>query len=154
MLDQTRDFVEFIEFCASRSVKFLIVGGYALAAHGHPRATKDLDVWVLPDLANAERLLDALSDFGMGSLGLAADDFMEPGTVVQLGYPPVRIDILTSPDGVEFDACWERRIEVQIGRATVGVVSRRDLIDNKLASGRAQDLADVEVLRLGPSDAI
>lgn len=105
----TQDFVEFIECCVTREVRFLVVGGYAVAAHGHPRATKDLDIWVLIDPTNAERLIEALDDFGMGSVGLTAADFLEPEVVVQLGYAPIRIDLLTSIAGVTFDECWSKR---------------------------------------------
>jgi hypothetical protein len=100
--------------CAARDVRFLIVGGYAVAAHGHPRFTKDLDVWLWLDPGNADRLVAALGDFGFGSLGLSADDFAEPGTVVQLGYPPKRIDLLTSIDGVDFDECFAKRMIVEV----------------------------------------
>lgn len=148
----TKDFVEFIECCVARSVKFLIVGGYALAAHGHPRATKDLDVWVLIDEGNAERLIQALQDFGMESVGLDAADFMEPEMVVQLGYPPVRIDLITTATGVDFEACWLRRLAVPIGSVEAGFISYEDLIANKQASGRPQDLVDVEVLEGKPPD--
>jgi len=143
----TKDFVEFIECCAAREVRFLVVGGYALAAHGHPRATKDLDVWIMIDPANAERLIEALNDFGMGSVGLEADDFLEPEIVVQLGYPPMRIDLITSATGVDFEQCWGNRVQVPVGSVVAGFISREDLIANKMASARPQDLVDVDILR-------
>jgi len=130
----TPDFVEFIECCARRDVRFLIVGGYALAAHGHPRATKDLDVWILIDVDNAERLVSALDDFGMGSLGLQAADFLEPNIVVQLGYPPIRIDLLTSVSGVAFEDCWARRINVGVGQVEAGFIAADDPIASKASS--------------------
>lgn len=142
----TKDFVEFIECCVAREVRFLIVGGYALAAHGHPRATKDLDVWILLERSNAERLVAALDDFGMQSVGLEPEDFLEPEIVVQLGYPPVRIDLITSATGVDFDECWENRVMVGVGRVEAGFISEADLIINKRASARPQDLVDVEIL--------
>ena len=145
----SRDFVEFIECCVAREVRFLVVGGYALAAHGHPRATKDLDVWVLIDQDNAERVVNAIRDFGMEAVGLEAEDFMEPETVVQLGYPPVRIDLLTSATGVEFQSCWGRRMLVSVGSVEAGFISYQDLIANKRASGRPQDAVDVDVLTGG-----
>jgi hypothetical protein len=111
----TKDFVEFIECCVARKVRFLIVSGYAPAAHGHPRATKDLDVWVMIDPGNAKRLVRALGDFGMESVGLEPADFLEPDVIVQLGYPPVRIDLITSATGVDFDECWDHRMVVQVG---------------------------------------
>ena len=146
------DFVEFIECCAARSVKFLIVGGYALAAHGHPRATKDLDVWILAEPDNADLLIAALDDFGMESIGLQSSDFLDPEIVIQLGYPPVRIDLLTSASGVEFEACWESRINIPVGSVEAGFISYDDLIANKRASGRPQDAVDVQVLEGRGSD--
>lgn len=145
-MELDRDFSEFIESCIDHEVRFLIVGGYALAAHGHPRFTKDLDVWVLVDPANARRIIEALDDFGFGSLGLTPDDFVEDDTIVQLGYPPKRIDIITSATGVDFDLCWHRRVEITIGHVTVPFISADDLIANKRAAGRPQDLADVAAL--------
>ena len=142
----TKDFIEFIECCDRREVRFLIVGGYALAAHGHPRATKDLDVWVLIDPTNAERLVQALDDFGMGSLGLTPADFLEPEIVVQLGYAPIRIDLLTSISGVTFDQCWPNRIVINVGNVETGFISVDDLITNKRAAGRPQDLVDADTL--------
>ena len=140
------DFVEFIECCDRREVRFLIVGGYAVAAHGHPRATKDLDVWVLIDPGNAERLVLALEDFGMESVGLTPADFMEPDVVVQLGYPPLRIDLLTSVTGVAFTDCWENRVILDVGGVEAGFISLPDLIANKRAAGRPQDVVGADVL--------
>jgi hypothetical protein len=142
----TPDFIEFIECCARRDVKFLIVDGYAVAAHGHPRATKDLDVWLLVDPTNAERVVHALDDFGMGSVGLVADDFLQPEIVVQLGYPPIRRDLLTSITGVAFDECWTNRVVIKVGEVEAGFISAEDLITNKRASGRPQDLVDADTL--------
>jgi Nucleotidyltransferase of unknown function (DUF6036) len=152
-MELDRDFSEFIASCAAHSVRFLIVGGYAVAAHGHPRFTKDLDVWVWLDEQNANRLVSALEDFGFGSLGLTPADFLEEGVVVQLGYPPKRIDILTQVDGVQFDPCWERRVEVEIGGQRVPFLSANDLLANKKAAGRPQDMADVSVIEEQLGDA-
>lgn len=148
----TPDFIEFIECCARRDVKFLVVGGYAVAAHGHPRATKDLDVWLLIDPTNAEHVVQALDDFGMGSVGLAADDFLEPEIVIQLGYPPIRIDLLTSITGVTFEECWANRVLIKVGEVEAGFISADDLITNKRASGRPQDLVDADILEQLASD--
>jgi Nucleotidyl transferase of unknown function (DUF2204) len=145
-MELNRDFSEFIASCAAHDVRYLIVGGYAVAAHGHPRFTKDLDVWVWVDEQNANRLVSALDDFGFGSVGLTAADFTEEGMVVQLGYPPQRIDILTQVDGVQFDSCWDRHIEIEIGGQRVPFISADDLLANKKASGRPQDLADVAAI--------
>ena len=142
-----RDFKEFVESFVAHDVRFMIVGGYALAAHGHPRATGDLDAWIWLNPTNAQRVLDALESFGFGSLGLTADDFAQANAVIQLGHPPHRIDIITSIDGVEFDDAWERRMPVAIEGTTAHIIGRDDLIRNKLAAGRAQDIADAERLR-------
>ena len=145
-MELDRDFSEFIACCVARDVRFLIVGGYALAAHGHPRFTKDLDVWVWLDPGNASRLVSALDDFGFGALGLTAADFGEPGVVVQLGHAPKRIDLLTSIDGVTFDECWSDHVVLEIGGLAVPFIDVEHLIVNKRASGRLQDLADAEAL--------
>lgn len=145
-MELDRDFSEFIASCVAHEVRFLVVGGHALAAHGHPRFTKDLDVWVWVDRQNANRLVAALADFGFASLGLTPSDFLEEGVVVQLGYPPKRIDILTAIDGVEFQECWEQRAEVVVDGVQVSFISAEDLIANKKASGRPQDVADVSAL--------
>lgn len=148
-----RDFREFVESFAARDVRYLVVGGYAVAAHGLPRATGDLDTWVWIDGDNAQRILAALTDFGFGSLGLTVADFVRPDSIVQLGYPPHRIDILTTIDGVDFDDAWERRTTIELDGLSVDFIGRDDLIANKLASGRPQDLADVDRLTShGPTD--
>lgn len=141
-----RDFSEFLECLAARDVRYLVVGGYAVAAHGHPRYTGDLDLWVWTGAENAENLLTALRDFGFGSLDLTANDFTEPGRVVQLGYPPVRIDLLTSIDGVEFEKCFDRRVEIVVDGLILPFIAVDDLRRNKAASGRPQDIADLAAL--------
>ncbi len=145
-MELNRDFNEFIAYFVARDVRFLIVGGYALAAHGHPRYTKDLDVWVRVDVENAERIIRALDDFGFGSLGLTRADFVEDDVVVQLGREPHRIDLLTFISGVEFDDAWEHRVKVDLGGVSVPVIGRTELRRNKLATGRLRDLADAEEL--------
>lgn len=122
------------------------MGGYAVAAHGHPRYTADLNIWVWTAAENAAGLLEALTDFGFGAVDLVAADFTEPGRVVQLGYPPVRIDLLTSIDGVEFEECFDRRVDVDLDGLTVPFIGLDDLRRNKAASGRPQDLADLDGL--------
>lgn len=140
------DFSEFVEFCEREGVRYLIVGGFAVGVHGHVRYTKDLDVWIEPTRENAVRLLDVMDQFGFGTLGLAVEDFLEPGNVIQLGYPPNRLDLLTQPSGVTFADCWEARIRVNLGSVMANVIGFDDLIANKRASGRLRDLADVEDL--------
>ena len=141
------DFREFIGLLRSNGVEFLIVGAHALAAHGRPRYTGDLDIWVQPGPENIERLISALDAFGFASLGISAADFMMPEAMVQLGYPPARIDLLTTIDGVTFDECFAHRVDVEVSGLVLPVISLDDLIRNKLATGRAKDLVDVELLR-------
>lgn len=117
-----------------------------MAFHGRPRFTKDIDVLVEPTPDNAERLLSALADFGFGSLGLTMADFTSPGRMVQLGVAPNRIDLLTAIDGVTFDEVWAHRVPGPFGAATVDYIGLADLIRNKQASARPQDLLDVEDL--------
>jgi len=136
------DFQEFLRSFVAHDVRFLIVGGYALAAHGHPRYTKDLDVWVWTDPANAERVVAALDELGFGGLGLTASDFEDPDVVVQLGREPQRIDILTFATGLSFDAAHEHRVTIDIGGVAVPFISVDDLRTNKLATGRLRDQAD------------
>lgn len=145
-MELDRDFSEFIGCCIARDVRFLIVGGYALAAHGHPRFTKDLDVWVWLDVENAGRLIRALEGVGFGSLGLTEADFAEPDVIVQLGHAPKRIDLLTSIDGVSFGDCWPDHVDIDIAGVPVPFIDVDHLVVNKRASGRLQDLADVEAL--------
>ena len=141
-----RDFSEFIACCVARDVRFLIVGGYAVAAHGHPRYTKDLDVWVWIDQQNASRLIAALDDFGFGTVGLTADDLLDPDAVIQLGYPPKRIDILTRVDGLTFGPCYEARVMIDVDGTAVPFIDLANLRRNKRAAGRPQDLADLAAL--------
>jgi hypothetical protein len=141
-----QDFKEFIQSLNDNQVHYLIIGGYAVAFHGHPRYTKDLDVWIKPAQDNAQKLLQALDEFGFGSLSLKEEDFMEPGQIVQLGYPPNRIDILTNPSGVDFETCFNARVTVKVDDTELNFIDLDNLKRNKKASGRFQDLADLENL--------
>ncbi len=134
-----------LEFNAHQ-VEYLVVGAHALAAHGHVRATKDLDVWVRPDSENAKRVVDALTAFGAPLHDLTPEDLALPNVVFQIGVPPVRIDILTSVDGLTFDQAWESKLLTSTGDVPTHVLSRGALIQNKKASGRLQDQADVRWL--------
>lgn len=145
-MELDRDFNEFVASFIAHDVRFLIVGGYALAVHGVPRATGDLDTWVVMSDENSERIMDALRDFGFGAVGIEAEDFKRSESVVQLGFPPFRIDILTTIDGVQFEQAWARRVEVEIGGLLIPFIGRDDLIANKIAVGRPQDVADVRRL--------
>jgi hypothetical protein len=145
-MELDRDFKEFLACLVAHNVRFLVVGGYAVAVHGHPRYTGDLDIWIWTGSENADDLLSALADFGFASVGLTSADFTEPDRVIQLGYPPVRIDLLTSIDGVDFESCFARRIEVPLGDLSVPFIALDDLRTNKAASGRPQDRADLAAL--------
>ncbi len=126
--------------------RYLLVGGYAIAFHAQPRFTKDLDVWTDPDPANAARVLEALRRFGAPLHELTAGDLSRPDTIFQIGVPPNRIDVVTAIDGVSFPDAWPDRAETTYGDQTVPVIGRRHLIQNKRASGRPQDLLDLEIL--------
>ena len=147
-----KDFKEFIKLLNSRSVEYLIVGGYALAAHGHPRYTGDIDIWIDRADKNISLVLDALQEFGFGELGITAADLSAPNSVVQLGYPPARIDLLSSIDGVRFADCYAKRIVMQIDEVDLPVIGVADFRANKLATGRLKDLADVEALDQGKGE--
>jgi hypothetical protein len=124
------------------------VGGHAVAFHGHPRFTGDIDFWVRPDLGNAGRIVEVLHAFGFEQLGLVPSDFVESGRIVQLGQPPNRIDLLTSISGVDFDSAWKSRDEGVLDGLPVSFLGLESLIENKLASGRPRDLADVAELKV------
>ena len=141
-----QDFKELLLAFNGHDVEYLIVGAHALAAHGHVRATKDLDLWVRPETSNAEKVLQALSDFGAPLSDLTADDLSKKETIFQIGLPPIRIDIITNIDGVEFEEAWPHRLETAFGEVRAFVISRHHLITNKKTAGRLQDLADVQQL--------
>jgi hypothetical protein len=141
-----RDFVEMLSALSGAGARFLIVGAHALAAHGAPRATGDLDIWIQATQENAVRVLAALRQFGAPLFDLSENDLCAPDTVFQIGLPPSRIDVLTGISGVVFDDAWERRMEIAIGDLRVGTIGRSDFIANKKASGRPKDLLDLELL--------
>lgn len=141
------DFRDFFASLNAAKVCYLVVGGYAVALHGHPRYTKDIDVWVGLDEENAEGLVRALEDFGFGSLGLTTEDFLVPDRIVQLGYPPSRIDLITTLPGVVFEECYPSRLEIFVDDLTIHFIDLENLKNNKRASGRYQDLADLENLQ-------
>lgn len=145
------DFLELLSALNAAEARFLVVGAYAVGVHGRPRATKDLDVWVEASPANAARVLSALRQFGAPLGDLAEADLEKPGTGFKMGIPPRRIDILTEISGVSFDDAWPRRIEATFGPDVRSqVIGLADLLVNKKAAGRPQDLADVDGLeRLG-----
>lgn len=142
-----RDFKEFIQSLNDNRVRYLVIGGYAVALHGYPRYTKDIDIWIEMTPQNAARVVRALEQFGFASLNLRAEDFLVPEQVIQLGYPPARIDLITTPPGVDFETCYASRVEVIIEDVKVNFIDLENLKKNKQASGRLQDLADLENLQ-------
>ena len=141
-----KDFREFIESLNSNKVRYLIVGGYAVGLHGHPRYTKDLDIWLLISEENANHIIKALNQFGMGGIGLQMEDFLKEDQFIQIGYPPNRIDLVLSCDGVDFIACYQSRLEIEIEGLSISFIDLENLRKNKRATGRLQDLADLENL--------
>ena len=142
-----RDLREFIESLNSHAVDYLVVGAHAVAFHGHPRLTGDLDFWVRPTRENAARVLDALHAFGFTDLDLSIDDLVRPDVVVQLGRVPNRIDLLTSITGVSVDEAWSDKVCGDLDGLPVSFLGLRALLRNKEATGRDQDLADARKLR-------
>jgi len=141
-----QDFKELLELFNAHRVEYLIVGGYALAFHGAPRFTGDLDLLVKPSSDNAMRVLAALAAFGFGALDLTLDDFATPDRVVQLGVPPVRIDLLTSISGISWEEAKAGVVRGTYGDVPVDFIGRAQFVANKRASGRRRDLADLEAL--------
>lgn len=146
LMHLNKDFKEFAELLNANGVEYLIVGGYALMVHGYPRYTGDIDFWVNPSRDNIHALLKSLEQFGFASVGLTEQDFNMPDSVIQLGYPPARIDLMTSIDAVDFDTAFPMRVNVTIDGVDLGFISRADLIKNKSSTGRLKDMADVQAL--------
>ena len=141
-----KDFKEFVQFLNANAVEYLVVGGYALMAHGHPRYTGDIDFWVNPTRANITNLLTALNQFGFASVDLKEEDFLVEQAVIQLGFPPARIDLMVSISGVEFASAYKSRLEVNLDDTKINVISRNDFIRNKQATGRPKDFVDLKEL--------
>ena len=142
-----KDFKEFIALLNKNSVRYLIVGGYAFSFHAEPRYTKGIDFFLEGSEENAGKLLNALAGFGFTDIGLSKTDFIKPGDIVQLGVPPVRIDLMTSVTGLDFAAAWENRVTGKYGGIQAFFISKADLIQNKMAVGRKQDLSDIDRLQ-------
>ncbi len=142
------DFKELLKIFAREQVRYLVIGGYAVAKHAEPRYTKDLDIWIDNDLENAERVYLALKEFGAPLQNITVNDFTLPALVFQIGIEPSRIDILMGLKNLNFNDCWERRAAAMIGNTEVYFISIDDLIKNKQISGRPQDLSDAEILEL------
>ena len=145
-MEVQQDFRNLLELFNKHKVDYIIVGAYALGFYGAPRYTGDLDVFVRPDPVNAKRIMQALHEFGFGSVGLKAADFEEEGKVLQLGYPPVQIDIITSITGVLWEQARSGRVQGSFGDLMVHYIGRDEFITNKRALGRKKDLADLEAV--------
>lgn len=141
-----KDFREFIALLNRHDVRYLIIGGFAYSFYAEPRYTKDIDILIEQSVGNSKKILKALKDFGFTDVDLTEKDFMESGQVIQLGVAPVRIDILTSIKGMDFLSFWDNRVVGRYGDIDVFFISKKDLIRCKRASGRKQDLADIEKL--------
>lgn len=141
------DFKEMLSCLKDEEVDFLIVGAYALAAHGFPRATGDLDIWVRNSFENAEKVMRAVVKFGALTSNLSVEDFTAPDMIVQLGVEPCRIDLLTGIDGVAFDDAWQSRVKIAISNLEIDVLSKEHLLQSKLAAGRDKDQGDINWLK-------
>jgi hypothetical protein len=140
------DLLEFLKLLNSHGVEYLLVGGYAVGIHGHPRTTGDMDVWVNLSPENAAKLVKVFVEFGYSASSIRADMFLDPRRVIRMGIPPVCIDVLTTASGVSFAECFSHRREELIGEVMTSVISLQDLKANKLASGRPKDLEDLRHL--------
>lgn len=140
------DYREMLQSLVAENVKFLLVGAYAMAAHGYPRATMDIDIWVMPSTANARSVLKAIQRFGAPLERITAADLEKEGTVFQIGVAPRRIDLITAATGLRFEEAYARSVEIEVEGLPIRIPSLDDLIVNKRASRRTRDLADAEVL--------
>ncbi len=146
-IEAPRDFVEFLNLLIDHDVEFAVIGGFAVAVHGQPRATKDIDVWIRRSVANAERVAAAIRDFGFDLPSVTADSILAPDRIVRMGEEPVRIEVMADIEGADFETAADRLVTARIGGVEVPVIGLEDLIANKTAVGRLQDATDVEALR-------
>ena len=137
------DFRDILSAFNAEGVEYLLVGAYAVAAYGLPRATGDIDLWVRSSPDNAERVWRALKRFGAPLEGLSLHDLATPDRVIQLGFPPRRIDLMTSIDGIDFESAWQQRVSIRVDDTDMPIISRQHLLVNKRATGRPQDIADI-----------
>jgi hypothetical protein len=147
MIEFPQDFKEFLKLLNSKGIEYLIIGGYAVGFHGYPRATGDMDVWIAANEKNAMKMVGALKQFGFDLPDLNKEIFLTEKKVIRMGIPPMRLEILTSIDGVHFETCFKNRVVVDFGDFKVNFISKDDLLQNKIASGRPQDLVDVNKLQ-------
>jgi len=152
MIQLPTEFSEFLKSLNAHDVRYLVVGGFAVAWHGYPRATGDIDIWTDRTKENAEKVVTALREFGFGVPALSPETLLDEATILRMGYPPLRIEILTSISGVAFDPCYDSRMEIVDGSLRIPVISLDDLRTNKRSSGRYRDLDDLENLPQGAPD--
>ena len=150
-IELPRDFAEFLSLLNKHEVRYLLIGGYAVGIHGHVRATNDIDVWIDATKANARRTETAIREFGFDVPELTADRLIIPRKITRMGLPPMRIEVLNTVSGIAFAEAYPNRKLAQVGRLRIPVIGLEDLIKNKLAAGRAKDLADAE--ELGPTSS-
>ncbi|MDP2645830.1 MAG: hypothetical protein Q8P24_12895 [Desulfobacterales bacterium] len=148
MIEFPADFKEFLQLLNSKKIEYLVIGGYAVGYHGYPRATGDMDIWIATNEQNAVRMVEALKEFGFDPPELQKELFLEKQKVIRMGLPPMRLEILTSIDGVDFKTCFNNRITEDLGDVKVNFISKGDLLINKRASGRPQDLVDFDKLQI------
>lgn len=146
MIHLPPDFKDFLKLLNAHEVQYLLIGGYAVGYHGYPRATADMDIWVAIHPENAEKIVDALREFGFDLPELSADLFMKDKQIVQMGIPPVKLEIVTSISGVEFSECYKERVIDTLDGVEANLINLKHLKINKKASGRYKDLADLENL--------
>jgi len=142
-----QDFIDFIASLNQHEVEYIVVGAHALAFHGRPRHTGDLDIWINPTLENAQKMLKVIDEFGFAALGLKLEDFSRNNYVTQLGYPPLRIDILNAISGVKFDEAFKNKVIGEADGLIINFINVDDFITNKMASGRKKDLGDISALK-------
>jgi len=143
----SQDFKEFIKLLNENKVEYLVVGGYAVGVHGHPRYTGDLDIWINPTPDNAKKIIRVLNDFGFSSFNIDSADLVKEGNVIQLGYPPIRIDLINQLDGVVFESCIKNKFMVIVDDLEINFIGLEDLKKNKKATGRHRDIDDLENLQ-------
>lgn len=141
-----QDFKDFLRLLGEHHVEYLLIGGYAVAHYGYPRPTSDIDIWIAMNPKNANAAINALAAFGFSEPALTADIFLQPERIVRMGHPPMRLEIMTTIDGVAFDDCYARRNTVVIDGQRTELISLADLRTNKAASGRAKDINDLQQL--------
>jgi len=142
-----KDIIDFIILCNKHNVKYLVIGGYAVSVHGYPRSTKDIDLCIEMSETNASKMIQVIKDFGFSSLKLKNEDFLKKDSITQLGFPPLRIDILNDLDGVSFEEAWNNKKIISFENVAVNFIGYNDLLIVKQKAGRPQDIADVEKLK-------